>query len=346
MFAKRLLAAVGLVPVVAAVAVAQPSFAPPPPRTLTGATAPAPAPVPPSSSLFAGPQQAVAKSDPFRPVPSLPTLPALPTDLDDTLSGKSDSPLPLPGIPTAVPNPVPGAVYSPWVGDQFAGGCCGPVGANGPTTFEPYFRTGPNLLTGGGTMTAVAKTFGWTFQAGTRSLLFDPASDAAWVIDINIGHTVNEGRGLSRPVAINRDAVKFGGPGFPGSTTFDAGVTGFRRTSFNFGIGRDYWHNGPGGVSPENQFGNLRTGWDVGGRWGTGSVDFEPGLEPDGYRRRQKVYHALYLGAQATWEQPMGAWTPFVGMRAEWSYNWTNFLPPNDGDFRDMNLMLTVGFRF
>src|SRR5262245_55404194 len=37
----------------------------------------------------------------------------------------------------------PGSVSSPWCGDQPAGaGCCGPIGANGPLTYELYVRTG------------------------------------------------------------------------------------------------------------------------------------------------------------------------------------------------------------
>ncbi len=329
MTAKRLLASVAWVPLLAAVAVGQTFTAPPPPKSVTTAAGSEPfgKSWPPPTSLFPGGSAGV------RPAAATEYQPPAPTAVD-TLSGAAMLP-PAPAV-------VPGAVYSPWVGDNPAGGCCGPVGANGPVTYEGYFRTGVSLLSGGGAMTAVTKTFGWNVQGGSRSLFFNPTGDAAWVLDLGLGFTANAGRGASRPININTDAVKFGTAG----GLFPVGVLEVRRTSLNFGVGRDYFLNGPGVVGSEPGYGNFRTGWDIGGRWGTSSVGFEPFGDPDGYRRRQSIFHGLYLAGQSTWELPMGSWTFYLGGRVEWGYYWANMIPPNDGDFREVNILLTTGIRF
>lgn len=334
MIAKRILASVACVPLLAAAAVGQSFVAPAPPTTVPAG----------GSQPFGNNWPAPTAILPGKPTvrPASAELPAVtappPPSAVDTLVGPGGTPLP------AVSNPIPGAVYSPWVGDNPAGGCCGPVGANGPITYEPYLRTGPVLLTGGGPLTAVTKTFGWNVQGGARSLFFNPAGDAAWVFDLGVGYSQNEGRAAQRPLNIEIGAVKFGGG--LNKQLFAVGLTELRRTSFNFGFGRDYFLNGPGVVGLAPEYTNFRVGWDVGGRWGTGSAHFEPFGDPGGYRRRQGVFHSVYGAGQATWEQPMGSWTFFLGGRVEWAYNWTNLIPPNDGEFRDLNLLLTTGVRF
>jgi hypothetical protein len=286
---------------------------------------PTAAPVPPASvaqpgSVMMPPGGAIPSAD-------LTGVPAL-----DTLT-----------TPPMVPA-VPGAVYSPWAG----GG-----GGSGPVSYEGYLRTGPTLLTGGGELTAVLKTFGWNVQGGARTLFFNEPGDAAWVLDLGIGFTFNDGRRDTRraeaftegdfPAAANNnpDTTQ---PRLPDVLT-TVSVLGLRRTSLNFAIGRDYFLNGPGAVG-QGTFGNLRFGWDVGGRWGTASLGYRPDGDPGGFRRRQDVYHGLFLGTQYTWEKPMGAWTWFCGGRLEWSYYWTNMLPPRDGDFRDANFLMMFGVRF
>ncbi len=328
MTANRFLASVAWVPLLAAVAVGQSYTAPPPPKMVTTAAGSEPfgQQWPPPTSLFPSKAGGVRLAAATEQPPAM-----LPPTAVDTLTG-------VPPVPAAVP----GAVYSPWVGDNPAGGCCGPVGANGPVTYEGYFRTGVSLLSGGGAMTSVAKTFGWNVQGGSRSLFFNPTGDAAWVLDLGIGYTANAGRGAERPINILTNSVKFGG----GDGVFPAGVREVRRTSLNFAIGRDYFLNGPGVVGSEPGYGNFRTGWDVGGRWGTSSVGFEPFGDPDGYRRRQSIFHGLYLAGNATWEKPMGSWTFYLGGRVEWGYYWANMLPPNDGDFREVNILLMTGVRF
>jgi hypothetical protein len=291
--------------------------------------------VPPPTSLFGGsPKPPLPGSRPelTQAQAVAPPLAAVPPAMDT--------------LTTPVTNPgLPGAVYSPWCGDQPAGGCNGPIGANGNVTYEGYLRTGPALVLGGGELSAILKT-GWNVQGGSRTLFFNPTGDAAWVLDLGIGFTRNQGRRLDRTsqlflVGDPNPQTRVNGP----DVLAEVGVRGLSRTSLNFAVGRDYFLNGPGVVG-QNEYGNVRWGWDVGGRWGTTSIDLEPADDPGGYRRRQDVYHGLFLGSQLNWEKPLGSWTFLVGARLEWSYYWTNIVPPRDGDFRDLNILMMFGVRF
>jgi hypothetical protein len=252
------------------------------------------------------------------------------------------TPMNLPNVPS-----VPGTVYSPWCGDSRAGAgnCAGPVGGNGVVTYEGYIRNGPSLVAGGGELSAILKT-GWTVQGGARTLFFNQPGDAAWVLDLGLGYTRNKGQRLDRTTQafVVGTPVPQTGAATP-DTLDEVGIRGLSRSSFNFALGRDYFLNGPGVVGHDS-FGNIRVGWDVGGRWGTTSIDLEPALEPGGYRRRQDVYHGLFLGTQLNWEKPLGGWTFLVGARLEWSYYWMNILPPQQGNFRDINIMMMFGVRF
>jgi hypothetical protein len=253
----------------------------------------------------------------------------------------------MPSQPYAFPySAQPGVAEMPWCGSSHAGdsvgGCNGPVGANGPITYELYIRTGPNILAGANAFKDAINN-GWTVQGGGRTLLFNTQRDAAWVIDLGLGYTRNEGNALDAPVNIAPSSLRFG------ATTDNApqpfGVKFLNRTSFNYGLGRDVWLNGPGAVGAET-FGNWRFGADVGGRYGTSSVGFVSPNDPFGTRRRQAIFNGVYVGTGLNWEKPFGATTLFAGLRAEWSYNWMNMLIPNNSDISDVNILMNFGVRF
>ncbi len=229
---------------------------------------------------------------------------------------------------------IPGAVYSPWNPD---------VGGNGPITYETYLRTGASLLADAGAFNGRLQT-GYVVQGGGRSLLFNTAGDAAWVADIGLSYTFNRGERLGNPLPINANSLKGSDPS--SAFTIPLGIRTLKRTSFNFGLGRDWFLNGPGVIGGESCDTNWRFGADFGGRWGTASVGFEPQAEPEGYRRRQGVFHGVYAGSGVNWERNIGACTLLAGFRAEYSYSWTNLIPPNDGDIQDVNLLLMLGVRF
>ena len=112
---------------------------------------------------------------------------------------------------------------------------------------------------------------------------------------------------------------------------------------WNFGVQRQVTNNT---VLNVNYVGSGSHRTDVGGRYGTSSVGFQPANEPDGSRRRQAIFHGVYVGTGLNWEKPFGATTLFAGVRAEWSYNWLNLLPPNNSDISDVNLLMNFGVRF
>lgn len=249
----------------------------------------------------------------------------------------------MPSQPYAFPYQAqPGVVEAPWVGGNRIGGCNGPVGANGPVSYELYIRTGPNLLAGANAFSGAIAN-GWTVQGGGRSLFFNTPQDAAWVIDLGLGYTRNEGNRLDAPVLVAPSALKFGNVN--DNTPIPLGIRFLNRTSFNFGLGRDWFLNGPSATGEET-FGNWRFGTDVGGRWGTASVGFEPAGDPGGSRRRQNVFHGVYVGTGLNWEKPFGGAVLFAGFRAEWGYIWTNLLPPNSADISDVNLLGQIGVRY
>ena len=283
-----------------------------------------------SSSVSA--QSPLFSTKPTQPAPTFGPLPAMsiltPTDATAPPAANSAS------------QGVPGAVYSPWCGDQPAGALG--VGANGPVTYELYARSGPSILGQAGGFNGALQT-GWVNQIGSRTLLFNRAGDAAWTLDLGLGNTYNKGNRLDHPVLVEVGSLKGADPS--NRDSIPLGIRSLRRSSFNFGLGRDWFLDGPGSVGQAADS-NWRFGADVGGRWGTASVGYEPVGDPGGYRRHHGIYHGVYLGTALNWEKNFGGWILLAGVRAEWTYNWTNLIPPLDGDIQDINIMFTLGVRF
>lgn len=294
------------------------------------------------------------RTDAPRPLlPAQATQPLYPTETvaTDVLTA------PQGGIPEAyqtVPT-VPGAVYSPWVGAAPAGA----LGGHGPVTYEGYIRTGPSLNIGGGELSAILD-HGWMTAGGGRTLFFNATNDAAWVLDLGVSFTRNFGPRLGRLTSV--DPTSFRGNGAeldptipaaqqtpvlpPDGLTIPVGIRAVRRTSLNFGIGRDWWMYGPGTVGETAGWGNWRGGFDIGGRWGTSSIDFEPLDDPGGLRHRQAVYHGVYVGSTLNWERQFGAVILQAGIRAEWGYDWMNLLPPQMSNLHSLNCLMMFGMRY
>lgn len=241
-----------------------------------------------------------------------------------------------PGTSTTYP---PGTVHSPACGPD--GQCCGPVGANGPLTYELYFRTGPSLVIGGSEFSGRLNT-GWQVGGGARTLFFNTSRDAAWVLDTGISYTYNRGRQeRGGPLNVHTPPINVGAA--DGITPNL--VRGLHRTSFNFALGRDWWMNGPGSVESETKW-NSRWGVDVGGRWGTSHVDLVPTADLGNYLRKRSVFHSVVLGTHAGWERPMGNWILFAGVRGEFEYTFLNVVPPNGSDIVGLNLLFQTGVRY
>lgn len=275
-----------------------------------------------------------AAAQPIAPAPSVTAPPATPTPA----AGGSSSTVTL-TAPPGLPSYPAGTIHSP----ACPGGLCnGPVGGNGPVTYEIYSRTGPTLVVGGSEFSGRLNT-GWQVGGGAHTFFFNTARDAAWVLDTGISYNYNRGRQeRGGPLDVYT-------PPFNRQTQPDGIhphlVRGLHRTSFNFGFGRDWWITGTGTVDGSTHS-NSRWGVDLGGRWGTSHVDLVPTANLNNYLRKRAVFHSVVLGTHADWERPMGNWILFAGLRGEFDYTFLNVVPPNGSDIVGVNLLFQMGVRY
>jgi hypothetical protein len=237
-----------------------------------------------------------------------------------------DSPVP---AVTGGPNGLPrGSYVDPWVA-YTRPDCCGPVGADGPIVMELYYRFGASLPVNGGYVYHGIQAGGMT-SGGGRTLLFNAANDAAWTADVGLSYTYNNGNKPENTTTFNGSTVD---------------IRGYNRTSFDLGLGREWYWNAPG----SEPMGNFRYGFDTGGRWGTSHLDLNVHNATGDvtYTRKQDVYGAYFIALHADVLVPLGGcWTLIGGVRAEYTYNWVDILPGAQRDLEDVNLMLTMGLRF
>lgn len=265
------------------------------------------------------------------------TMPAPPGGAD---------PNPVGTLNTAGSAPLPhGAYISPWFTD--GPGCCGPLGGSGYIDYELYTTTGPTIPVGGNRFTARLQT-GWQVGMGGRTLFFNRPGDAAWVVDLGLTYQYNRGTldpvGLfiRQPPAQNQ----FTGQVVPRPDLFQSTrIRGLHRTAVNVAIGRDWWLWGAGNPGFE-QGPNLRWGVDLGGRYGTAHVDLVPNSQENSYSRRQNVFEGVYASAHLDYERPFGGWIWYAGLKVQYGVDWTNIVPPIEGDVQYVNILLTSGIRF
>ena len=229
--------------------------------------------------------------------------------------------------PSAVPSPLQTYAPDSWLAQQEPL-CCGPLGKHGPIGSELYVRGGPSLLIGSGDFAKALKT-GGQFQAGGRSLFYTPDGYRAWIVDLNVGYTYNDGHATRSFLFRPNDIVT---------------IRNLHRTAVGLGLGHDWWCFGPGDVgsfwSP-----NFRYGLDGGARYGTSHLDLNTTALGGGYERIQKIYGESYAGIHLDMEVPQGAWTFVAGMRAEWSYSFLHLLPGTNSLY-SINLLLNMGVRY
>ena len=264
---------------------------------------------------------------------------AAPSDPAATLAG-------MPSAGTGGMTLPPGSYASPWTGEK--PGCCGPLGG-GPLGYELYLETGPNFMAHVSDLGRVLRD-GWTVGGGTRSLLFNTDNSAAWVINLGLSFTYNRGDQSSVLSVIDKGSQSTSSTTGQTTTTAPAlrnfVVRDLDRTSFNFSLGRDWWLWGPGATGYESGW-NMRVGPEFGGKWGTAHVDMLPTADlVHGYFRRQGVYHSVFAGFHGNVEVPMGSWIWFSGLNVQYSYDWTNLIPPLNGDLGSVNVLLQTGVRF
>jgi hypothetical protein len=229
----------------------------------------------------------------------------------------------------------PGSYPSPYYTD--GPGCCGPLGRNGQIGYEVYTYSGVNIPFGDGL--AARMNAGWTIGGGTRTLFFTQSHTAAWVVDLGLSYTHNWAAGDHDPATLFIRQTR-------GDRVALSAVREVHRSSFNFAFGRDVWLMGAGNNTGAVHGTNVRVGAWVGGRWGSSHVDLIPLDEVGGYARRQNVFEGVVVGSHLTFERPLGGWILFGGGRIEYGYDWTNLIPPLQGNINNVNLQLSLGVRY
>jgi hypothetical protein len=240
-------------------------------------------------------------------------------------------PPPLAGKPVLVPDGplvTPIAANAPVPGCGLPGGdCCGPLGGHGPVGQEVCVRVGASFPLGNGLL-ARALNVGVATHVGGRAQYFDPSGTSAWVIDLHGFYTYNNAN-AEDIITVRGEPVT---------------VRALHRSGVGAGIGQDYFLAGPGFVGGLWDA-NLRYGWDVGGRWGSGHTDLNNPFVPALYRRKQDVFLQPFFGLSATLDVPVGGWTCFVGGRLEWNYT-SSHLIERDSNFQEVVAQVTFGVRY
>lgn len=281
------------------------------------------------------------------PLPSGRPPAAMGLDQMGAPGGGADPMGTLTGQPTVPVGHPPGSYPSPYYTD--GPGCCGPLGRDGRVGYELISYAGVNFTLGNGLPDRL-KTAGWTVGGGVHTLFFDASHTSAWTVDMGGSYTYNRGKGLGEPTNLflrSQPTQNQQNGGFavqPDRFVLSA-VRGIHRSSFNFAVGRDVWLMGDGSTGGM-QGTNWRVGGWVGGRYGTSHVDVVPLDEVNGYARRQNVFHGVTAGLHTTCDVPMGAWVWTNGVRVEYGYDWTNLVPPLQGNIHNINLQFTTGIRY
>lgn len=277
----------------------------------------------------------------------------------------SSLPASFPSSPSEISTPTGGVVpagnssgLSDWILYKRPCSCHHPVGDDGPILTELYLRTGISNPFGPGAYGDNLDT-GWIIQGGARTLFFEPSCDRAWAIDLSILHMHNDMKNDVRvplniitldPLLANPVPRRFffGRNGIP-----PVQLRSLDRTFVNLGGGREWYLLGNRSCCQTS----WRVGVDAGGGWGSARgtyfdvrdfnnlVDGQP--ITFGIPQRTDVIGRLYFGAHTDLEVPCGCCIWQFGVRAEYSYTWSDILQIlNRADVQDINIMFNVGVRF
>jgi hypothetical protein len=230
---------------------------------------------------------------------------------------------------------------SSWIIYPRAPGCCGPVGGDGPIGYEIYFRNGISFPFGPGVLGNSLEP-GWDVQGGGRVLFFNPQVDAAWTLDLGLTN-IHNFSDHQHTTTLHNVPLKVSN-GIGGTTTqivpeLTVTPAAYNRTFADAAIGRQWWLLGTADRLVNQS--NWRAGVDVGGRWGTSK------LELDEIKHRTEVVYGMFVGLHSDVEIPCGNVVFLAGIRAEWSYTWSNILQiQRNSDVNEINLLFTLGVRF
>ena len=256
------------------------------------------------------------------------------------------SPPPPPPVPIPLGRPI-----SPYLNYPRSPCCCGPVGGcGGPIGGELFIYSGMAFPVGTGIFNEFLRT-GWDVEGGGRLFLFNPPSTAAWTGVLSIGNIFARTGIANRPVTLTNVQVRVPPPaGAVPSTQFFKTVpeltvtaSSLNLTFVTLGGGREWWLCGS--ANPAAQHGcNWRVGFDAGGRWGSGMVQFNE------IQHHTDLVGGMYAAIHTDVEWPFRCGIPFAGIRFEYQYIWTSLLQDqsfqNNSNFQSLNLLFQLGVRF
>jgi hypothetical protein len=192
---------------------------------------------------------------------------------------------------------------------------------------------------GGGFLNNVLDV-GWDIGGGGRALFFNPAQDAAWVVDAGIRNINNTSRDQTTTVPLFNFPIKTSS----GTTTipeFSVSVASLNRTFVELSGGREWYLIGTANNDDPHQV-SWRVGLDVGGRWGTAKINV-----PQTHHFTDTI-GAVYLAAHTDVEVPCGCHGAVFtfGARVEWSYTFADLLQANNTDVEDLGILFSGGIRY
>ncbi len=257
-------------------------------------------------------------------------------------------------LPSAMPTPGPEASSTdapmasptgPRLSDYILGtkpDCCGPVGGNGPISFEPYARAGALVVLPTGFLAKTLST-GWEVEGGGRTLLFDPAGTDAWTADLGISNIYNHGQHSDRSTTLDIFQTN-PSTGLTTKNPVTVTVRDLNRTYVNGSLGHEWYlwgsaANCAGGGSMGVEA-NWRVGVDLGGRWGSEKLELHE------ITHRTEVIEGLFAALHTDLEIPCGGWIFVIGARVEWGNTWMHtILQGAPEDLQNIDALVNLGVR-
>jgi hypothetical protein len=217
-----------------------------------------------------------------------------------------------------------GTGLSNWITYADHENCAGCNGKGGgmPILTEGQFRIGPAFPVGGEFLSQNIRT-GWMVEGALRALFFNQPWDRAWAVELGISNTYN-------PSSSNNPIL------FEHSRNVTVTVRSLDRTFVNLALGREWYL-----WAPANSEGpHLRFGADVGGRWGSGVIQFNE------ITHHEEVIEGMFGAIHADLEIPRDRWTFLAGIRGEYGFTWSNLFGPGRGNMEDLTLLFDLGVRY
>lgn len=255
------------------------------------------------------------------------------------------------GNPPPPPNvPIPlGPPISPYLNYPRSPCCCGPIGkCGGPFGYDVFIRSGMAFPIGESIFNKYLHT-GWDIEGGARLYMFNPPSTAAWVATMSISNIFLRTGDENQTIILNNVPVHVANTSSPfpsaGSIkvipSLPLTVSSLNMTFVNLGFGRTCWLHGSANPGQQQHCWNWRVGWDGGGRWGSGEVQFNE------IQHHTDVIGGLYGAIHSNIEWPFRCGIGLAGIRMEYNYIWTSLLQDqNNGNFSSINLLFQLGVRF